>query len=77
MLILCHRNQEHLKIGTNADSLTGERPSHWPVDGKLVFAEKLFPVFDEADQHHDDRPNHPQKKERFKQPNCDRGQDHE
>ena len=31
-----------------------------------VFAEKLFAVFDEADQHDHRRPDHPQEEHRFK-----------
>ena len=77
MLILRNRNLEHLSIGTYAGNLTGERQRLGPFDGRLVFADELFPVFDEGDQNHDNRPEHPQKKERLKQPNYDRGQDHE
>ena len=56
------------KAGASANGALGAR---------LVFAEKLFSVFGEADQNHDDRPHHPQQKERLEQPNYDRGQDHE
>lgn len=77
MLILSNRNQGRSGIGRLGGSLTGECPRLRTFDGRLVFAEELFPVFDEADQNHDNRAKHPQKKERLKQPNYDRGQDHE
>ena len=70
-------NQERLTIDTDANDLPANGGANGAVSARLVFAEKLFPVFDEADQHHDDRPNHSQKKERFEQPNYDRGQNHE
>ena len=77
MVIPGYRNQERLRIGTNAANFAADACANGTLNAGLVFAEKLFPVFDEADQHHDDRPDHAQKKERFKQPNYERGQDHE
>jgi len=47
-----------------------------PLAGKLVFAEKLFPVLKEADQHNHCRPNHPEKEHRFQQPDCNDGHNH-
>ena len=47
-----------------------------PFGVKLVLAEKLFPVLNEADQHHYRRPNHPEKEHRFQHPDCGHGQDH-
>jgi hypothetical protein len=36
-----------------------EASANGALGARLIFAEKLFPVFGEADQYHDDRPKHP------------------
>ena len=77
MVILGGRNPRAFEDCTNAAKFAADACANGTLNAGLVFAEKLFAVFDEADQHHDDRPDHAQKKERFKQPNYDRGQDHE
>ena len=52
--MLRDRDQEHLRVGTSEIGLTRDARANGPFEGRLVFAEELFPVFDEADQHHDD-----------------------
>ena len=51
MVILRDRNQECLSVGTNATSFPAGGRANGTLSAGLVFAEKLFPVFDEADQH--------------------------
>ena len=40
------------------------------------FAEKLFPILDEADQHHDRRADHSEEEHHFQHANCGDGEDH-
>ena len=51
MVIPRNRNQERLRVATDARDLPADGGANGPVGSGLVFAEKLFPVFDEADQH--------------------------
>jgi hypothetical protein len=68
--------QECSRAGTNATSFPADSRANRTLSARLVFAEELFPVFDEADQHHDCRPDHPEKEHCFQQPNCGNSKDH-
>ena len=52
MVILGGENQGRLRIAGNPISLPADGRADGSFRARLVFAEKLFPVFDKADQHH-------------------------